>query len=249
MAGGSRDRYWGRTDPRSPEEVIAFGKRVGVPEISWGWNWDMAAYQVVYHWDHGDTVIYPTLNGRETMTYEPQPGDIGLVSMPGRVGWLIKVGQWLAGDGWTDLQHAFVVAGHDDRLPGVRIVEAMPGGALNSSLSRYADQKVVWLRCPPAYRAAVARAALHLVGTPYSFLDYGALALHRFRIPAPHLRSYISDKGHQICSQLADSAAAEGGWHIFSDQRWHGAVTPNDLGKVAAMQRPGEYIERAKVSR
>ena len=181
--------------------------------------------------------------------YAPQPGYIGLVPMPGKVGKMIKVMQWLAADGWTKIQHAFTVVGDVDGYRGTRIVEAMPGGALNSPLSRYDADTIVWLRCPPAYRDAVAAAALGMVGTGYSFLDYGALALHRFRIPTPHLKAYIRSSGHQICSQLVDAAAAQGGWHIFDDGRDPGAVTPNDLGKVAALQRPGEYIEHAKVSR
>jgi hypothetical protein len=172
--------------------------------------------------------------------------------MPGKVGKLIKLGQYLAGDGWSEYQHAFICAGWlgvADGKPDMRIVEAMPGGALNSSLTRYRADHVVWLRCPPAYRADVAEAAMSFVGTPYSFIDYDALALHRFHIPAPHLRRYIQSWGHLICSQLVDAAALTGGWHLFDDGRWPGYVTPNDLGKVAALQKPGEYIERAKVSR
>lgn len=185
-------------------------------------------------------------------TYAPHPGDIGLVPMSGRVGRSIRFGQWLAGDGWTDYQHAFVCAGWlgvADGKPDMRIIEAMPGGALNSSLTRYDADEITWLRCPPEYRASVAAVAARLVGVPYSFTDYGALALHRFRIPAPHLRRFIDSRKSMICSQLCDRAAARGGWHIFDDGRWSGYVTPNDLGKAARMQRPGGYVERVKVSR
>jgi hypothetical protein len=184
-----------------------------------------------------------------TAPYEPHPGDIGLVPMPGRVGKMIKFGQWLAADGWTPYQHVFQVAGEVDPWDEIRIVEAMPGGALNSPLDKYHADKIVWLRCPPSYRDEVAAAALSFVGVPYSFLDYGALALHRFHIPTPHLRKFISSRGHQICSQLADAAAVKGGWHIFDDGRWPGSVTPNDLGKAARLQLPGQYVERVKVSR
>lgn len=184
------------------------------------------------------------------MTYQPKPGDIGLVPMTGAVGWMIKAGQWLAADGWTKYQHAFVIVGEGVQgLPGMRLVEAMPGGALNSSLSRYDADKIVWLRCPPAYREAVASEALRFVGVKYSAADYGALSLHRFHIPAPHLEAFIKDRKTMICSQLADAAAGIGGWHIFDDERWPGYVTPNDLGKAARLQLPGQYVERVKVSR
>lgn len=172
--------------------------------------------------------------------YEPEPGDIFLVPMKGIAGPLIKIGQWLNGDGLTKYQHAGVYVGDG------RTVEAYPGGAIVGELDRFDAKKVVWLRCPPAYGDAVATAALSMVGTPYSALDYMALALHRFHIPAPHLKAYIASKGHQICSQLADAAALKGGWHIFADGRWPGYVAPNDLGRVARSQKDGQYVENWK---
>jgi hypothetical protein len=172
--------------------------------------------------------------------YAPNLGDIGMVAMEGNVGRGIQIGQWLNGDGWSQVQHVFTYVGQG------HIVEAMPGGALLTDLfgrfSRYAPTEIVWLRCPPEFGEAVAAAARQLgphmdpnrdwnvvPGVPYSFLDYGALALHRFHIPTPHLRAYIENSGHLICSQLSDLAANRGGWHIFDDGRWEGDVTPNDL--------------------
>lgn len=183
------------------------------------------------------------------MTYAPKPGDIFLVPMSGVAGPLIRLGQWAAGDGLTKYQHAGVVVGDVDGYEGTRTVEAYPGGAIVGRLNRFDPKKLVWLRCPPAYRDAVAAAALGYKGTPYSALDYDALALHRFHIPAPHLKDFIQDHGHMICSQLADQSALDVGWHIFDDGRWPGYVTPNDLGKAAKLQAPGGYVERVKVSR
>jgi hypothetical protein len=181
--------------------------------------------------------------------YEPNPGDIFLVPMPGAGGKAIEFGQWLAGDGWTKYQHAGTVVGEVDGWDGVRTIEAYPGGAILGRIDRYYPPTIVWLRCPPEYRDAVAGAALAFKGTPYSFLDYAALTGHRFHIPVPHLEEFISDQGHGICSQIADAAAGNGGWHIFDDGRWPGFVTPNDLGKAAKLQPPGGYVERVKVSR
>jgi hypothetical protein len=178
--------------------------------------------------------------------YEPQPGDIGLVAISGAGGVAIRFGQWLAGDGWTDYQHVFTYVGDG------KIVEAMPGGARMVDLSyRYGDPlKIKYLRCPPQYGEDVAQKAISLLGVPYSAADYVAIGLHRFHIPAPHLREYIQNSRHLICSQLADRAAKLGGWQIFNDQRWEGYVTPNDLGKVYKLQQQaGHPIERAKVSR
>lgn len=178
-------------------------------------------------------------------TYTPKPGDIGLTAIAGRMGKAIRIGQYLNGDGWHDYQHAFMYVGNGD------IVEAMPGGALLSDLEQYRGCDVAWLKCPDKYRQAVAEAARGYVGVPYSFLDYGSLALHRFHIPAPRLRKYIADSGHMICSQLVDQAAMDGGWHIFDDQRWPGYVTPGSLHKVYRTQQDkagGEPIERWKDS-
>jgi hypothetical protein len=164
--------------------------------------------------------------------YVPSPGDIGLTRIHGWVGLLIRFGQWLNGGGFRDYEHAFVYVGLG------QIIEAEPGGALLSLLTRYAPDTVLWVPCPPGLGAAVALAARAYgpgangrppVGVGYSFLDYLALAAHRLHLPLPGLRTYIESTGHMICSQLADRAAADAGWHLFTDGRWPGYVTPGDL--------------------
>lgn len=118
------------------------------------------------------------------------------------------------------------------------VFSAYPGGA-----------RAVELPCPPLslpgslwssgriplteqQRAAILENCLALTGTPYSFLDYLALALHRLRIPAPGLRAFIAAQGHEICSQLCDRVYQEAGVHLFTDNRWPGYVTPADLAAV-----------------
>lgn len=167
------------------------------------------------------------------MTYHPYPGDIGLTQIEGYVGSLIRVGQWLNGDGFADYQHAFVMV--SDRY----LIEAMPGGARIAPLHHYDTGRILWLRCPPQFRKAVAAAARGYRDVPYSAADYFALAAHRLHIPAPHLKKYIRDSGHMICSQLADQAAMDGGWRLFEDGRWPGDVTPADLAVLARLLGPG----------
>lgn len=162
--------------------------------------------------------------------YIPQPGDIGITRISGAGGLGIRIGQWLNGDGFADYEHAFVCTS-----PGT-IVEAMPNGA-REIMDWHKPSETVYLSCPPVYRTAVAEAAHSLVGTPYSFADYAALAAHRFHIPTPHLKRYIETSGHAICSQLADLAAQRGGWHLFSDGRWSGDVTPGDLFRLYLEQQ------------
>ena len=164
----------------------------------------------------------------------PNLGDIGLVDIRGRVGTAIRVGQWMVGDGWSRYQHAFVYVGDG------HVVEAMPQGARRASLDQYVGRDVGWLRCPTQLGAAVAEAAIGFIGVPYSFVDYGAIALRRFRIPTPRLRAYVETSRRLICSQLCDRAAEIGGWKLFDDGRWHGYVTPGSLHSLYRAQQSAD---------
>lgn len=157
----------------------------------------------------------------------PTLGSIGLVTIPGTAGRLIRLGQWLNGDGYRDYEHAFVVVAVG---LGTMIVEAEPGGA---QLNPLHYQDVLWLPCPVEYGPAVAAAARSMIGTPYSWLDYLALAAVRLHLPSRRLRRYVADSGHMICSQLADHAAGLGGWVLFHDGRSPEDVTPGDLSHLA----------------
>ncbi|MGR3875717.1 hypothetical protein ACUXZZ_45110 (plasmid) [Streptomyces graminifolii] len=173
---------------------------------------------------------------------DPQPGDIGLTTITGPVGWLIKVGQWLNGDGFGPWQHAFIV------LPDGLLIEAMPGGAIIDHLSKYNDRPVLYLSpvdITPAQRKAIGDCARKYEGVPYSFIDYLALALRRFHIPFPGLRRYIRATGHMICSQLADRGYLDAGLHVFSDGRWEGYVTPMAIGNELAVDDIQRDILRA----
>lgn len=175
------------------------------------------------------------------------PGDIGLTTIHGPVGWGIGAAEVL--EAWTQrvfrgsgdafrIRHAYVV------LDSGELIEAEPGGARIRPADEYAGSGVPlhFLRCPDPCRDAVVAAARGFKGVPYSFLDYQAIALHDMRIPAPGLRGYIGDTHHMLCSQLADAAAAKGGWHMFDDQRWPGYVSPAALERLYRTQ---PYAEAA----
>ena len=166
------------------------------------------------------------------MTYEPQTGDFGLAQIKGHVGRLIRLGQWLNGDGFADYQHAFVHVGDG------QVVEAMPGGAVRAPLAKYDAAQLAWYRCPREKAPAVCDEAVALIGTPYSFADYLALAALRLKLaPASLLRNYVADSGHLICSALVDRAYERGGVNLFTDGRLHGDVTPLDLYRLIREQR------------
>lgn len=155
----------------------------------------------------------------------PNPGDIFLAPMPGAVGRLIRVGQWLNGDGFSKVQHAGVYLGAG------RTLEAMPGGAVIGWLDSYPLSELVWSPwdLTAATRNKIVQTSMSYKGVPYSFVDYLAIAAHRFRLPLPWLKSYVSATGHMICSQLVDTVYHDSGLNLFSDGRWPGYVTPGSL--------------------
>jgi hypothetical protein len=158
---------------------------------------------------------------------EPEPGDVGCTQIVGDVGRLIRLGEILNGSGFANIEHAFTYVGNG------QIVEAEPGGARVADLTEYDARTVVWVRCPDQYRQAVAQAALYLVGTPYGFWDYAALAAHRFRLPIPGLAKFVNGTSSMICSQLAVVAARRGGWDLLEPTP-AGYITPAGLAKLAA---------------
>lgn len=167
------------------------------------------------------------------MTAVPQPGDIGLASISGEAGRLIRLGQALNGSGFSRYEHAFVYIG--DGL----IAEAEPAGARCVPL-HYGD--AYWCRFTPtaAQRTAIATAARGYAQArvPYGFADYAALAAHRLHVPVPGLRQRIESAGSLICSQLADRCYQDAGYQIWDDGRWCGYVTPGDL-YLASEALPG----------
>jgi len=166
-----------------------------------------------------------------------RPADWAVTRVNGFAGRFIRVGQWLNGSGFRDWEHACFYAGGDDDL----ILEAEPGGAKLRPYHYPADQ-VLWSCDNPELadvltdeqRAMAMDVARHYEGIPYSFLDYDAIAAHRLHIPAPGLKHYIADTGHQICSQLTDQCCLDLGWHLFTDGRWPGYVDPEDLANLAS---------------
>lgn len=187
-----------------------------------------------------------------------RPGDIGFGPIRGAAGALVNLGQLVLGEGFRvgtlDIRHVFVVTSNDTHP---RIVEAMPSGARERALSL--DQwarEFAYVRLTEDYpgqaedAAAIARA---MIGTPYSFASYAALAAWRLGLKAERLERWI-DRRHAptfinsvrrdsppgpvgfkiqlpreaICSVLADQA-----WSLAGKRIMHGVgrqcVTPGAL--------------------
>lgn len=160
----------------------------------------------------------------------PRPGDFGVVrrGVHDPVGRMVQLLEWANGDGWSVYTHAVLV------LDDGTLIEAEPGGARIAPITEYAAGAVDWSSWPLSaeQRAGIMATGRSLVGTPYSFLDYAALAAHRLHLPLPGLRRYVASTGHMICSQLVDYGYQREGVHLFTDNRWPGYVTPTDLGRV-----------------
>src|SRR5579859_5308568 len=137
---------------------------------------------------------------RRSVVAEPLPGDIGLVRISGSVGGLIRFGQWLNGDGYANFEHAFIYVGDD------KIVEAQPGGAILTDLSKYDGRDIFWstrlINLTAQQRVTIVTLAKNQVGTPYSFLDYFAMAIKRFHLPVPFVADRVLNSKHLICSWL-----------------------------------------------
>ena len=170
---------------------------------------------------------------------DPLPGDIGLTQIPGSAGAFIRIGQWVNGNGFADYEHAFLV------LPDGRLLQAEPGGARMASLEECSGKRTLYAypaELTDGQRVAICAAAARYLGVPYSFLDYGAIAAHRFRLPIPGLRPYVASTRHMICSQLVDQCYQDAGVHLFDDNRWPGYVTPEALYDLLAR---GQREQRA----
>lgn len=169
------------------------------------------------------------------MVKQPKPGDFGLVAIGGALGFFVSLGQHLAGDS-SKYTHAFIVL--DDNT----VLAAQPGGARIDKLTDYANRAIYSsIDLTDAQRQAIVVQARKLEGLPYSFLDYLAIALARFRIRPKWLTKFIADKGHMICSQLVDFCYMRAGVHLFNDGRLPQEVTPGDLLYVLAREQ--DWIE------
>lgn len=160
----------------------------------------------------------------------PPPGTIGLSRIRGPLGAAIGLGQLINGDA-SRYTHAFILLDDDTTLG------AYPGGARIASYEWEvaAHGQPGWLRMPltPEQGARVVQVARGYVGTPYSLVEYSALAAVRLGLPSEWLRRYVADSHHMICSQVCDKIYLDAGINLFQDGRSPGDVTPGDLANLA----------------
>ena len=162
----------------------------------------------------------------------PSPGDFAVVSAGGTAGKLVAWGERLNGSAFSQYQHAFIYVGAD------MVIQAEPTGACIRPLTGHTRE--LWstgiIPLTDGQRAAIVDTAHRYAAAKvdYSFLDYLALAAHRFHLPVPGLRWWIRRTRHMICSQLVDRCYADAGVHLFKDV-WEGYVTPADLAQLLSV--------------
>jgi len=208
-----------------------------------------------------------------------RPGDIGFGPLSDAAA-LAMWGQFVLGEGFSigrlNVGHVFVVT--DSPQDGtVQIVEAMPHGARSIWMERGGfgpnfprwTARYAYVRLPEDYpgqgqdAAAIAKAML---GTPYSFASYAALAAWRLGIKARRLERWINRRretsihlpmsgpvpenlpgrwidlpAEAICSVLADQAWALTGKQVMPHGTPHQCVTPGALAGALLRMPAAEW--------
>lgn len=185
------------------------------------------------------------------------PGDLGFSSIRGTVGAGVLAGQTaidmaalLRGrptetSGW--ITHAFLVV--DSGPDEFQLVEAMPSGArLTHATHNRLGNGYAYARLPldGETRQQVAAAARSMVGIPYGFAHYAAIAALTLAggptaSPTGRLARRVQRRNphtglplRAICSQICDEALRLAGVHLFDDRRPAAYVTPGALWWRAA---------------
>ena len=176
----------------------------------------------------------------------------------GWAGALVGVGQLILGDAtpkdWK-VRHVAVVTqssgvGFDSfgypKGPNPKIVQAMPSGAEEIEIGpEHWTPDFIYVRplySDPYQNFVVGEAARRYVGTPYSFLDYAAITGVHLGIKNGPIRRYVTSSRHMICSQLADQAMCDAGFHVFNDGRLSQDVTPSALYRKLTSMRGAHVV-------
>lgn len=154
----------------------------------------------------------------------PQAGDFAVTATGG---WVAKVIRFITK---SPVNHAFVYLGND------QIIEAQPGGAAISPVSKYPN--AIWSE-HQALGVNITAGAKALAGVPYNYIDVAAQAIVRllgWQAPMWALRR-LSDPRRLQCAQLVDYAYHLAGIELFHDRRPSGLVAPSDLYELIGDSR------------
>lgn len=182
-----------------------------------------------------------------------RPGDIMLTSMSGApakalvyggqllLGEYVRLGKFVVGHVGIVTRAGFYDGPERNTFTGdtAMLVQAMPRGAEEIPLYRetHWNEHTLYARLPeddPYQARAAANNARLMIGTPYSFASYAALAAWRFGVKTPRLERWIDRRDEHgypreaICSVLVDQAWTLAGKRVCSGVAKQ-AVTPGQL--------------------
>jgi hypothetical protein len=159
------------------------------------------------------------------MSYQPQPGDYGIVKTNGIIGRLIRIGTTSR---WN---HAFIYVGE-----GV-IVEANPTGVALSPVAKY--PRIAWNHheeLTDEQRKIIVDTAVDQVGLPYDFMDIVALLLRIFglKVPIYKLFKVLARRKSWFCSELVTHCYNKANLKLINSPEY--LVTPGDLAERLVYQ-------------
>lgn len=174
-----------------------------------------------------------------------RPGDIMFGPIGGVIPGLLPVaaGQAMLGElfrvGGLSVRHVGIVVAPATGGNRPRLVQAMPGGAEEIAIhpETHWTPRHAYCRLPedyPEQAQDASDAARGMLGTPYSWLSYAALAAWKFGLDTPRLEAWITRRSEQgypveaICSVLADQAWSLAGKRVMVGVP-HQCVTPGAL--------------------
>lgn len=167
---------------------------------------------------------------------------------------------------WRDRPHGDYDVYETGVITAPKLVEAMPSGArlVEMRHDTHWTSRHAYVRLPEDYpwqandAAAIARA---MVGTPYSFASYGALAAWRFGVRTDRLYAWINRRreavipgmsaskitadipfafpAEAICSVLVDQAWTLAGKQVMPHGTRQQIVTPGGLARHLLLRTPG----------
>lgn len=206
-----------------------------------------------------------------------RPGMIGFGPIGGAAGIGVHAGQLLLGEGFTvgplTIEHVFVVTRiqlHIAPTPGNEVseafaVEAMPSGAREVPIYDRWTPQYAYVQLPEDYPGQSADAAIiarAMIGTPYSWRSYAALAAWKFGLKAKRLEAWINRRKsavpignglifrkqmialprEAICSVLADQSWALTGRQVMPKGTPHQCVTPGALAAALLEMRGARWL-------
>jgi cell wall-associated NlpC family hydrolase len=170
------------------------------------------------------------------------PGDIALVTNHNLAASTIRLGDWVKckrlGLKHNSYNHAAIYVGHG------HVVEAEPGGARQADADSIGETDWYRLKGSSPWAPDVAAShALDFIGSQYSWLDIGALALDDIGWNVQQddgdlttVGKRIASSKSTICSALVVRAYQAAGVALLPGQM-AGEVSPADLGRCALLER------------